>query len=392
MAINDPQYRYATQTWDADGVRTQYDIAFAGGYLYQEDVVAYSVSIDPETGLATDRTPHPVVFLSESTAPGTGWKTAQVEITPAVAAGRRVVIYRSTEKKAPLVMYVNGSVLTQANLDLANRQAIFDVAEIMDGLNEAGLAINEQVSEVIDLNKLIQQIYTTVLQLLAEGGITTTTPRTWFGVTDAETSDLPVVGADVTFAGMYDVYLDGKGLIPDEDYTIIVDPATGNPTSVLRLTTQPAAGKVWFAVLRGYAATPLNGGGGGTVGGENGEPVSNSQRIKIINVAGTTYTADIAAERGLVVAQNVAATTVTVKLRPNDATGDRIGNGSYFSVTQGNSGQVTLVGEVVGASSVTLLVPVGYAAKTRAINSTISATCINEDANIWLVGGDIALA
>lgn len=383
MAINDPSYRYATQTWEADGVRTQYDIAFAGGYLYQSDVVAFSQLIDPDTGLATDRTPHTVTFLTEGTDPSTGWKTAQVEITPAVAAGRRVVIYRSTEKKTPLVMYANGSVLTAGNLDLANKQCIFDVAEIMDGLNEAGLAINEQVSEVINLNELIQQIYTTVLQLLAEGGITVTTPRTWFGLTVGDSADLPVVGADVTYSGMYDMYLDGKGLIPEQDYTVILG---DNP--VIRLTTQPVAGKVWFAVLRGYAATPLNGGGGGTIGGENGEPVTNSQRIKIINVSTTSYFADAATERGLVVCSNTAATTVTVKLRPLNATGVRVGNGTYFSVVQTGSGQVTIAAE----AGVTLVIPTGYVAKTRAVNSTISATCINEDSNIWLIGGDIALA
>lgn len=382
MAINDPQYRYATQTWEADGVRTQYDIAFAGGYLYQSDVVAYSQLVDPETGLATDRTPHDITFLSES-VDSNGWKTAQVEITPAVAAGRRVVIYRSTEKKTPLVQYTNGSVLTQGNLDLANKQTVFGVAEIMDGLNEAGLAINEQVSEVINLNELINQIYTTVLQLLAEGGITAAPPRTWTGVTSAETADLPVVGADVSYAGMYDVYISGLGVIPDVAYTVILGE---NP--VIRLATQPAAGLTWFAVLRGYAATPLNGGGGGTIGGENGEPVTNSQRIKIINVATTSYFADAATERGLVVCSNAAATTVTVKLRPLGATGNRVGNGTYFSVVQTGAGQVTIAAE----AGVTLVVPTGYAAKTRALNSTISATCINEDSNIWLIGGDIALA
>lgn len=384
MAINDPTYRYATQTWEADGVRTQYDIAFTGGYLYQADVVAFSVAVDPATGLVTDRVSHTVVFLSES-VDANGWKTAQVEITPAVAAGRRVVIYRSTEKKSPLVKYLDGSVLTHANLDLANKQNVFGIAEIMDGLNQAGIDINEQISQVIDMNQLIESIYTTVLQLLAQGGIVVAEPRVWFGTGNVDgDTDFPVVGADVSFSGMYDVYVAGLGLIPEEDYTVLtgLDPAD----SVLRFTTAPGNGVEWFAVLRGYASTPLAGGGGGTIGGVDGEPVANSLRIKIINNALTSYFADANTERGLVRCTNVAANTITIKLIPT--TGTRMGSGSYFNAEQVDTGQVTITVESGGE----ILVPPGYVAKTRAQHSVISATCVDPDANVWLVSGDLALA
>lgn len=136
MAVNDPMYRYAMQTFEADGVRTQYEISFDGGYIRQADVVAYSEAVDPETGLNYDYTPHTLTFLSESVDPLTEWKVATVEIAPAVADGRILTIRRDTAKAAPIVNYESGSILTEKNLDLSNRQNVFAVAEIHDRLGE----------------------------------------------------------------------------------------------------------------------------------------------------------------------------------------------------------------------------------------------------------------
>lgn len=137
MAVNDPNYRYATRTYPADGVQTDFEIAFDGGYIRQADVVAYSEVLDDETGLYIDRTAHALVFLSEEPAASTNWNVATVRIEPAIADGRRLTVARSTEKAAPLVDYSSGALLTERNLDLSNQQSTFGIAEIHDRLGQA---------------------------------------------------------------------------------------------------------------------------------------------------------------------------------------------------------------------------------------------------------------
>lgn len=129
MDSNDPNYRYATNTYTADGVTTDWQINFAGGYISQADVYAYSV-LTTESGQDSDRVTHALTFVSES---GTN---AVVRISPAVAVNRRIVIYRNTQKTESLVDYTDGSVITEDNLDLANKQATFNAAEFFDQMNE----------------------------------------------------------------------------------------------------------------------------------------------------------------------------------------------------------------------------------------------------------------
>lgn len=371
MAINDPNYRYATQTWEADGVRTQYDIAFDGGYIRQSDVVAFSVLVDEATGLTTDRQIHPVVFLSESVDPETEWKTAQVQITPAVPAGRRVVIFRSTEKSAALVNYTNGSILTEKNLDLANDQSVFGIAEIMDGLNAARIDINAQVQEVVNLNELIQEVYEQVLVLLASGGIVSVDPRTWAGDGDGSQTDFPIIGADVDGAGFYDVYVDSLGLEPDTDYSIIMGESPAD--TQIRFVTAPADGTHWFAVLRGYAKP------------YTGPPPITSLRVPIRDTSSTSYFFTYADEYALV--RSLSNTPATFNMPEIPAVGtNKFGSGSFLSVKQHGTGQVTLMED----GDTILHIPAGCLPKTRAQNSVVTLTCENADTNEWLVSGDLA--
>ena len=375
MAVNDPNYRYATQTWEADGVRTLYEIAFDGGYIRQSDVVAFSVLVDPLTGLTSDRQVHTLTFLSETIDPENEWKSAQVQITPAVADGRRVVIFRSTQKSESMVNFTNGSVLTDKNLDLANQQAILAIAEIMDGLNASGIALNQQVQEIVDVNILIQQIYTEIIEILSTGGILSVEPQIWFGEGDGETTEFTIAGADLEGAGFYDTYVGGVGLEPSEDYTVnVLDPVS---TSKLVFTEAPGLGVRWFTVLRGFAK-PYSG----------PAPVV-SLRIPVIPVAGTAYFAGLESEFALLNCTNAAAVTVNVKEIPSGGdAASKMGTGSYFSAVQSGTGQVTFAPE---NGEVTLIVPAGLQAKTRAEGSTITATCMFGDGNSWLLSGDLAL-
>lgn len=369
MAINDPNYRYATQTWEADGVRTQYDIAFDGGYIRQSDVVAFSVLVDAGTGLVTDRQVHTLVFISENLEDG----SATVRISPAVAAGRRVVIFRSTEKSTPLVDYQDGSILTEANLDLANKQAIFAIAEIMDGLNAASIDITHQVQEVIDLNALITSIYQTVLELLATGGIVSVAPRVWSFTGNGEDTDFPLVGADVADSGFYDTYVGRLGFEPATDYGIILGDTPAD--TVIRFTTPPADGIRCFTVLRGFAKP------------YTGPPPLTSLRIPIIDVDTTIHFIDKASEFALLRCTGTAETLLTVKEIP--VAGDpltKMGDGSYLSIMQKGDGQCTVDHD----PTVTIDVPAGCLPKTRAVGSVISLTCQFGDGNLWVLSGDLA--
>jgi tail fiber protein len=361
VAINDPNYRYATQTWEADGVRTQYEIAFDGGYIRQSDVVAFSVLVDPDTGLVTDRTIHALTFLSEA---GT---TATVQITPAVPTGRRVVIFRSTDKSEPLVNYEDDSVLTEANLDLANKQAIFGIAEIMDGLNSASVDITNSVQEIIDINTLIQEVYTSVLEILSSGGIISVAPVVFSGVGNGVTTDFPMPGADLYNAAFYDTTVDGKGMKPGVEFSII-EGATPADT-VIRFTTAPANTKTWFTVLRGFAKPYL------------GEPPLTTTAPRIVFLADPTATLDNTYQNCIIVCTSASDIVLTLA----GATLD----------TQWKAGQfVTAVGTSTGrpsfvATGGTVTPPTDFLAKARALNSPITATCLSQDTKAWFASGDL---
>ena len=122
---------FATNYFPADGVQTVFDFAFAGvnpgvvsgtvPYLYPEDVKAAELFFDIDGNpTALDR----IVTI-------TGPNQATIVGAP-VAAGRTVKIYRSTEIRFPLVDYRDKQTVSELDLDLANRQAIFIAQETND--------------------------------------------------------------------------------------------------------------------------------------------------------------------------------------------------------------------------------------------------------------------
>ncbi|WAX24104.1 tail fiber protein [Xanthomonas phage P4] len=371
MAVPDPQLRYATDVFDADGVTTDWQISFTGGYINPSHVYAMSGLLDEETQLLTDRTPHTVEVLSEDDDAST------VRVSPAVAAGRKLYIYRSTPVQQMLVDYVNGSIISKTNLNLSNDQLLKIIQEMFDSLNIATLSIDQQVGVIVDLNEIIQNIYKQVTELLAAGGIVSVAPRVWSGAwadDQVDDTDFDMVGADVSGAGFYDVYVNGIGMQPDVDYQVTL--ADGTDPSFIRFATVPAEGSIWFAVLRGYAK-PYTGPAPLTAG---------SLRVPITQAVGPTFYADKAVEYGLVRCTYSAGCAVTINAIP--AVGDsetKLGAGSYFSFQQ-KAGPVTVTAD----SGVILEVPAGCIAATRAVNSVVTATCVSGDTNTWLLSGDLA--
>ena len=367
MAIGDPQLRYATHTEVADGVKTDFEINFVGGYINPDHVLCVSVVVDEETGLARDRQVHLTEIISQS------GNAATVRVAPAVAAGRTIVIFRDTTKTAMLVQYMNGSLLSRENLDLANKQLLMLIQEILDGTNENTLTLNQAVENIIDLNELIKTIYEDVLELLASGGIISVEPRVWSGVGDGETVDWPIIGADVDDAGFYDTYVSGLGIIPNEDYSILT---TDSPEdTLLHFATPVPDGARWFTVLRGYAKPYA------------GPPPIVSLDIPIFDAAGPTFHVDEAVRWGLVRCSNQDGCEVTLK-EINPLTEGRLETGSYVSFLQRGMSPVVITGD----PGVSITVPGGCLPQTRALHSTITAVCEDADTNRWVLAGDLAQA
>lgn len=120
--------------WIADGATTVWNFTFADGYISRDYVKAYS--IDP-TGIITERV---LSFIGDF----------QVSVSPAVPDGHRFVIYRDTPKGSRLVDYATGSRMTEADMDLANKQSLHIAAEAYDALRflpgGTGTAINTFVA------------------------------------------------------------------------------------------------------------------------------------------------------------------------------------------------------------------------------------------------------
>lgn len=125
---------YATNRFPGDGMTTQYEISFVGGYLDRAHVKAYVEGADL---VQTPVTLSPGNFIGQYTIGG---------LAP-VPVGSILVIYRDTPK-APIVDFVNGSRFTESNLDTATRQGAFIAAEGADAVSPAGLAgVIQQIAD-----------------------------------------------------------------------------------------------------------------------------------------------------------------------------------------------------------------------------------------------------
>lgn len=125
----DPIVKYAEFTAVGDGVKTVWDFNFAGaentpGYISTSHVKAFTVS---PVGLRTDIVIQPTMWVSDTS----------IRITPAVAVGTVLTIYRDTPKDKPLVNYTTNGIITEANLDTTARQAVYASAEVLDRFAEA---------------------------------------------------------------------------------------------------------------------------------------------------------------------------------------------------------------------------------------------------------------
>lgn len=112
---------FSVNEYPTDGVQTNWEVNFAGGYISQEHV--------------TVRFFNSAGDLSEPTFTWIG--PFSISITPALEAGGKIRIYRTTPANEPLVNFSDGSVINEATLDLNAKQAVFLAAEVRDVISTA---------------------------------------------------------------------------------------------------------------------------------------------------------------------------------------------------------------------------------------------------------------
>lgn len=107
-----------------DGVTTQHEFNFDGGYISREHVKARITAAD---GAITEIAVVDAMFVNDFT----------LDLGVAAPVGGVTRIYRETPRDLPLVDFSGGARLTAANLDLMTRQAILAAAEAFDAVTYA---------------------------------------------------------------------------------------------------------------------------------------------------------------------------------------------------------------------------------------------------------------
>lgn len=115
---------HATNRFPGDGVTTQYEFNFTGGYLDRSHVRA---AIEDADGNRTPVTLTSANWLNDYTLKG----------LPPVPVGSTMVIYRETPAMY-MVDYTNGTRVTETALDITARQGLFKAVEAEDRAGEGG--------------------------------------------------------------------------------------------------------------------------------------------------------------------------------------------------------------------------------------------------------------
>lgn len=138
---------YATNRFAGDGATTSYEFNFVGKYIDRTHVKAYQE--DDATKVRTYINLTDANFLNDTT----------LKSLPVTPVGSTLVIHRETPK-LPLTDFVNGSRLTEYNMDLVARQGLFVAMEALDsGDSQARQALLEAITAVSDIAAEMRNVY-----------------------------------------------------------------------------------------------------------------------------------------------------------------------------------------------------------------------------------------
>lgn len=103
-----PAEVYSVNTFPGNGVQTVFNLNMAGGFISRDHIKAYTTAADGTITVVTFE-----------------WTGAnQIQLAAAVPLGTTLTVYRDTPKGAPVVDFVNGSIINEENLDTLARQAV----------------------------------------------------------------------------------------------------------------------------------------------------------------------------------------------------------------------------------------------------------------------------
>lgn len=269
-------------------------------------------------------------------------------------------------------------------------------------------------SGIIINGKDLAEFLATMEELLAQAqaaadSLSYVDPKMWSFVGDGAQTVFYLPEADVADPRLYMVVSSaGDTSKPDNpaatevnDYDIHIDEVSTD--SYIKIYTAPADQAKFWVLCLGFPRPVMD-----NIINDPTFITLVQNTIQQILAGGTTVT-NLGAVRSLVPTENVtvsktvdgsseasllrstSATAVTLSIWGNDGNSTRDWKGTataspYFSVVQRGAGQVT----VAGAPGVTILVPTGYVAKTRAQGSVITLTGDGLPTGQWLCSGDMA--
>lgn len=287
-----------------DGTTTLREINFKGNrpdatsgtvpYIDSDDVKA--VQITPATADAAE-----VVVDLTCTYVGPN----QFNCTPASPVGTIVRVYRSTENEYPLVDYQNLQNVSESDLDLANRQAVFIVEEALDASTEA-------VDKAEDATTIAYSAMATSEDALSEAQSAVTTANS---ALSAATNAVAVATAADTIAD--------QALASAQD---AVDTANGiAATAQDALDTADAAvatANTAAATANGIAATAnsaLTSAQAAVTTANSASTVANAASVTANGIAATANTALTNANSAVTTANNAATTANGIAATANSA-------------------------------------------------------------------------
>lgn len=139
---------YRTMVYYKGDGQDTFEINFDGGFIYKEDVKAFSVKDDTR-----ERKNHKVTFVNGS--------VSRVKLDSAIPKGWTVCIYRDTPKAKPLAQFTDGAIINEANLDRNAQQAMFAVSEMVDRFDSTVESVESALKQVYESNKKADQAIST---------------------------------------------------------------------------------------------------------------------------------------------------------------------------------------------------------------------------------------